>query len=579
MPTTLRSKAPDDLDRRLFLAASAGALAAVAIPPSVRAVEAAHLQPADADGPPAPEGISLNTIAEAEKLAKIEFTDAERAQILRSIGGVTGLYTVIRGADLANGEGPAEVFDPRLPGMTFDTTRRTPRFRNAKVGPAPTNEQDLAFAPIASLARWLRTGQLSSVELTKLSIDRFKRIGPKLESVITLMEDAALKRAAQADDELARGIDRGPLHGLSCGVKDLFDTAGVRTTWGAAPYKDRVPDDDAAVVTKLNNAGAVLVAKLTMGALAYGDVWFGGKTRNPWNLEQGSSGSSAGPAASVAAGLCTFTLGTETYGSIMSPSARCGATGFRPTFGRVSRAGAMALCWSLDKVGPLCRSAEDCAYVLDAINGRDPADESTVDLPLNLDMTRPARGLRVGYLKDEFDSERATDEDAENLRVLERLGATLVPKTLERAPYGGIIFFIISVEGAAAFDTLTRDNLDDQMKWQDDEAWPNTFRTTRLTSAVEFMNARRLRRRYMRQAAELFDGIDALIAPRRHGALHALTNMTGHPAVTIRQGFRDDGTPYAVNLWAPLYQDATLLALASTLEREFDIWRKRPPIS
>ena len=569
-----------DPDRRLFLAATGGAIAAVAIPRSVRAVEAAHLlQPEGADDAPAPEGIDLQTIIEAEKLARVEFSPEERAQIVRSIEGLTGLYDVIREADLLNSEGPAEVFDPRLPGMTFDSTERRARFGRTRITSGPGSNEDIAFATIAELGAWLRRGEVTSVELTKLSIDRFKRIGPKLESVITLMEERALAQAQRADDDLARGRDRGPLHGLPWGAKDLYDTAGVRTTWGAEPFKNRVPDRDAAVVSRLNDAGAVLVAKLTMGALAYGDIWFGGRTNNPWNLEQGSSGSSAGSAASVAAGLCAFTLGTETYGSIMSPSTRCGATGFRPTFGRVSRAGAMALCWSLDNVGPICRSASDCASVLDAIAGPDPADEATVDLPLNIDMTRPVRGLRVGYLKDEFESDRATDEDAQNLRTLERLGCTLVPKSLERAPYGGVIFFIISVEAAAAFDAMTRSHADRSMKWQDDQAWPNTFRMTRLTSAVEFMNARRLRRRYMRVAADLFDGVDALIAPRRHGALHALTNMTGQPAITIRQGFRDDGTPYAVNLWAPLYRDSTLLALAGALERELDIWRKRPPIS
>ncbi len=580
MPGPARPDAsPHDADRRLFLAATASAVAAATLPASVRAIEQAHLQPADPDEPPVPAGINLNTIAQAEKLAKVEYSAAEREQILRSITGVLALYDPIRDADLGNNEGPAEIFDPRLPGMAFDNDRRDAKHARPASQPSRGADEDLAFASIAELGALLRRRAVSSVEMTQLSIDRFKRIGPKLESVITLMEERALAQARRADDELARGIDRGPLHGLPWGAKDLFDTAGVRTTRGAEPFKDRVPDTDATVVTRLDDAGAVLVAKLSLGALAYGDIWFGGRTNNPWNLEQGSSGSSAGSAASVAAGLCAFTLGTETYGSIMSPSTRCGATGFRPTFGRVSRAGAMALCWSLDKVGPICRSADDCAYVLDAIAGADPADESTIDIPLNLDMTRPLRGMRVGYLKDEFDAGASAEEDAENLRILERLGCTLVPKRVGPGPFGGIIFFIISVEGAAAFDRLTRSHDDRKMKWQDDPAWPNTFRTTRLASAVEFMNARRLRRRYMKQAAELFHGVDALIAPRSHGALHALTNMTGHPAVTIRQGFRGNGTPFAVNLWAPLFGDANLLALAGALERELDIWRRRPPIS
>lgn len=569
------------VDRRAFIAVAGGALAATSLTSPPRSIaKTIGLQ----DSQPAAKAtgaakITKQTILEAEKLAKVSYTDAEREQVLHSIGDFGEIYDALRAADLQNGEGPAAAFDPRLEGMTFPARTAPARYRKTKSSTLPTIEEDIAFASIADLGHWLRTKQVTSEKLTQISIKRFKAIGPKLESVITLMEDEALGRARRADREMAKGIDRGPLHGVPFGVKDLYDSKNVRTTWGAAPYKDRVPDRNAAVVDKLYDAGAVLVAKLTMGALAYGDIWFGGKTRNPWNLEQGSSGSSAGSAASVAAGLCSFTLGTETYGSIASPSARCGATGYRPTFGRVSRDGAMALCWSLDKAGPLCRSVDDCAYVLDAIAGYDPADDCTVDLPLNIDMTRSLKGLRVGYLKDEFESKAATDADADTLKTIEKLGGTLVPKQLARAPYGGIIFFIISVEGAAAFDTLTRDNLDDQMKWQDDAAWPNTFRTTRLASAVEFMQARRLRRRYMDVAAELFDGVDVLIAPRRHGALHALTNMTGQPAVTIRQGFRDDDTPYAITMWGRLYGDSTLLAAAGALEREFGLWTRRPPIS
>lgn len=570
---------PAEVDRRGFLAAGAGLAAAASIPATVRAIETAHLQPVAEDEPPVPAGINIQTIVEGEKLVGVSFNDAKRQQILKSIDDVTRLYDVVRGADLENGEGPAEVFDPRLRGMTFPTQLEPARHRAADVPPISSNEEDIAYAPIAHQAHWLRTGQTTSEALTKLSIKRFKSIGPKLESVITLLEAEALDRARNADRELAHGVDRGWLHGLPYGVKDLIDTRNIRTTWGAEPFKDRIASRDAAVVRRLNDAGAVLVAKLTLGALAYGDIWFGGKTRNPWKLEQGSSGSSAGSAASVAAGLCAFTLGTETYGSIMSPSTRCGATGFRPTYGRVSRDGAMALCWSLDKIGPICRSADDCAHVLDVINGLDPADESTVDIPLNLDMTRSLKGLRIGYLKSEFDDSAAAPDDARMLAILQDFGGVLIPKEVAPAPYGGIIFFLISVEGAAAFDVLTRSNRDELMKWQADSAWPNTFRTTRFASVVDFMNARRLRRRYMKHAHELFADIDVLIAPRRHGALHALTNMTGQPALTIRQGFRDDGTPFSTNLWAPLYKDNVLLAVGSALERELGLWQRRPPLA
>ncbi|TVQ32775.1 MAG: amidase [Phycisphaeraceae bacterium] len=525
-----------------------------------------------------PQGVDLRTIAEAEKLARLQYTNEQREQVLRTIDRQLGLIDFQRTIELRNEDGPAEVFDPRLPGMEFETRRRRAVWRNADPGPLPQNEEDIAFAPAWALSHWVRTRRLSSEDLTKLYIGRLKRLDPKLECVVTLMEDQALAQARRADEEIRAGRWRGPLHGLPWGAKDLFDTSGVRTTWGAAPYKDRVPDRDARVVQMLDEAGAVLVAKLTLGALAYGDLWFGGRTNNPWNLEQGSSGSSAGSAAAVAAGLCAFTLGTETYGSIGSPSARCGATGFRPTFGRVSRHGAMALCWSLDKVGPICRCAEDCAMVLDAIDGPDAHDRSTRDIPLNIDMTRSIEGMRIGYSKAEYKGRTATDADRETLKALEKLGAKLTPIDMPQGPFGGAIFFLIGIEAAAAFDELTRSGQDEQMRWQDDAAWPNTFRMARLAPAVEYVQAQRIRGRLMRQTAALYENIDAVIAPTRHGAMHAITNMTGHPAITLRQGFREDGTPFAVTLWGRLYEDAALLRLGHALEMELDLWRRRPSL-
>lgn len=573
-PRAPRTVAP--INRRAFLAGAGGAIAALHLPQAACPLEAS-MQPQAPDEAIAPPGIDLRTIIEAEKLARVEFTNSEREQILRGVDDWLALYDIIREATLENHEGPAEVFDPRLPRMSFSTERRPARFAAPPRRPLPPDERDIAFAPLADLSQWVRSRQITSVELTTLSLKRLRAIGPKLECVVTLMEESALEQARRADAEIAAGRYRGPLHGVPWGVKDLFDTAGVRTTWGAEPFKDRVPVRDATIVRRLNDAGAILVAKLTLGALAYGDIWFGGKTRNPFNLEQGSSGSSAGSAAAVAAGLCAFTIGTETYGSIMSPSARCGATGFRPTFGRVSRAGAMALCWSLDKVGPICRSADDCAMVLDAIAGPDDADESTIDLPLNIDMTRRLEGLRVGHLKSDYDAV-GDEHDAATLRALESAGCELTPVSIDAAPYGQLIFFIIAVEAAAAFDELTRLNLDDQMKWQDDAAWPNTFRATRLGSVVDFMNARRLRRRFMAQMAALFDNVDIVIAPSRHGAMHALTNMTGHPAITVRQAFRDNGTPRAVTMWGRLFGDATLLAVGAAVERALGVRDRRPEI-
>jgi len=561
------------IDRRRFLHAAGGAVAAGAMVARAPGVLAAQLQEEAA-----PPGVDLGAILGGERLAEVEFTDAERAQIRNSIGDLLGVYDALREAKLRNNEGPAEVFNPMLPGMVYGAPGRGALYESPERQTIPSDESDIAFATIAELSHWLRTGQITSEQLTGLYLGRLERLDPQLECVITLMKEQAIERARNADREIKAGDWRGPLHGLPYGVKDLFDTRGVRTTWGAAPFKDRVPDQDAEVVRRLDDAGAVCIAKLTCGALAYGDIWFGGKTRNPWNTEQGSSGSSAGSASAVAAGCCAFAIGTETYGSIASPSARCGATGFRPTFGRVSRAGVMALCWSLDKVGPICRSAGDCAAVLDAIAGVDPADEATVDLPMNIDMTRGVRAMRVGYFKDQFESDSATDADSRTLDALRDLGCELVPVTLEPGPYGEVIFFIISVEAAAAFDELTRFNLDDQMKWQDDQAWPNTFRMTRLAPAVEFMQARRLRRRFMKRIATMYDNVDAVIAPRRHGAMHALTNMTGQPAITIRQGFADDNTPFAVTLWGGLYDDAGLLRLGAGLEQRLGLWKRRPPV-
>ena len=567
------------LDRRSLLALAGATGAAGLMPATVRRVQAASMQSMSVDEAPAPPGVNLQTLIEGEKLARVSYTDAELEQSLRSINDILARYDIVRNADLQNGEGPAEVFDPRLPGMRFAEREQPARFARPPSAPLPTEKEDIAFASVAQLSAWIHERAITSEELTRIYLDRLKQLGPKLECVVTLMEESAIADAQRADRELRAGVDRGPLHGLPWGAKDLFDTAGVRTTWGAAPFRDRVPERDATIVERLNDAGAVLVAKLTLGALAYGDIWFDGKTRNPWNLEQGSSGSSAGSASAVAAGLCAFTIGTETYGSIMSPSARCGAAGFRPTFGRVSRHGAMALCWSLDKVGPICRSAEDCAYVLDAIAGPDPKDESTIDIPLNMDMTRGARGVTIGFLKDEFESDAARPEDQATLAALNDLGAELVPLNLQEDEYGGLIFFLISVEAAAAFDELIRFGGEEQMVWQDDAAWPNTFRTIRFASAVEFMNARRLRRRWMRRAAGLFADVDIVIAPSRHGAMHALTNMTGHPAVTIRQGFRENGTPFAITMWGNLFDDSTLLSVASALEGELGVGSRRPPIA
>ncbi len=554
-------------DRRRFLksvAASGGAAAASGF------AFAARDEPA----------IDLEALVGAERVAGVEFTESERQQMLESVRQQRRSCETLRGrhpdeVDGGADGGPAEVFDPRLPGMTFERDVRPPRFPAHRPRPIPDDESEIAFARVPDLAHWVQSGQITSVRLTNLYLERLKRANETLECVITFTEDLALEQARRADAEIAAGRVRGPLHGLPWGAKDLFDTNGIPTTWGAAPYKDRVPNRDATVVRKLETAGAVLIAKLALGALAYGDRWFGGRTNNPFDPSQGSSGSSAGSAAATAAGLVAFSLGTETYGSIMSPSIRCGTTGYRPTFGRVSRHGAMTLCWSLDKVGPICRSAEDCAYVLEAIAGPDPLDPATVGVPLNLDLRAPLEGLRVGTVG--FDAREPSPNDQAVLDALVADGATLVPVQPPGGDLGSLIFLHIAVEAAAAFDELTRSNRDDEMVWQDDAAWPNTFRATRLFPAVEYFQARRRRRTLMVRTAELFDDVDVLVASGQN-SLTALTNMTGHPAVTIRKGFRDDGTPRATTFWGRLFDDSTLLRVAHAAESRLGLLDRRPAI-
>lgn len=587
--------------RDFFLASASAAAAAHALPHlSPTAIAAEALLHQDAPMEEVQSKITAATIAEAQKLAGLDFSRAEREQMAQTIGeNFVPFYAYFRDADLTDQEFPAELFDPRLPGVEYPQRSpiriATPRIAAPpRPGPLPDNNADIAFAPATQLSGWIRARAISSERLTRIYLERLERLDPKLQCVVTLTKDHAIAQAKRADAIIASGGNHGPLHGLPYVAKDLFDTAGIPTTWGAAPYKDRVPDTNAAVIDRLNDAGAVLLAKVSLGALAYGDIWFGGRTNNPFNLEQGSSGSSAGSAACAAAGCAAFTLGTETYGSIMSPSRRCGATGFRPTFGRVSRAGAMALCWSLDKIGPICRTAADCALVLDAINGADPRDPCSVQARcdaaqavFNRDQSA-TQGKRIGYAPAHYQAPWCDDHDRAALDALRDMGCQLVPVEFPDGPFGQLIFFLISVEAAASFDALTRSNRDDLMQWQEPQAWPNTFRSVRLAPAVEYVQAKRIRRRLMRTAHDLFQPVDAIIAPEAYGAMHALTNMTGQPAITIRKGFTDDGaprsqtprslTPRSLTMWAGLYEDDTLLAIASALEHRLDVWQRRPDL-
>jgi Asp-tRNA(Asn)/Glu-tRNA(Gln) amidotransferase A subunit family amidase len=510
--------------------------------------------------------INRETVACAEEIAGLEFTDAERDMMLEGLNSNREAYGKLRAISIPNEVAPALRFDPLLPGRVPDVVRRERR-RTRRVVSRPTNLEEVAFWPVTDLAELVRTRQVTSVELTRLYLDRLQRFGPRLEAVITLTEELALQQAGRADAELARGVYRGPLHGIPWGAKDLLSEDRYRTTWGAKPYEDQVIPYDATVVRRLEDAGAVLVAKLTLGALAMGDVWFGGRTRNPWDLEQGSSGSSAGSASATVAGLVGFGIGTETLGSIVSPSTRCGATGLRPTFGRVSRHGAMALSWSMDKIGPLCRCVEDCALVFDAIHGPDGLDPTVRDVPFDWDATLPITSLRVGFYKSAFEEEhRESEFDDRALAALRRMGIELIPVELPTDVPVDAIRFVLSAEGAASFDELTRSNRDDLLVRQGSGAWPNSFRQSRMIPAVEYIQANRARTMLMGAMDAVMDGIDVFVTPSYGGSVLLTTNLTGHPCITVPNGFRENGTPVSLSFIGKLYGEAELLAAAKAYQ-------------
>jgi Asp-tRNA(Asn)/Glu-tRNA(Gln) amidotransferase A subunit family amidase len=521
---------------------------------------------------------------------------------------------------LDNGVAPAVHFDPRVPGTASAALPTTPRGQEPKGAAAPAMTRtrpritvapsgaELAFQPVSVLSELVRTRKVTATQLVELYLERIRRHDGVLKSVITVTEDRARAQARQLDAELRAGKYRGPLHGIPWGAKDLLATKGYKTTWGAGPFRDQVIDADAEVVRRLDAAGAVLLAKLTLGELAQGDVWFGNgptdatgeeaktrqgqRTRNPWNAEQGSSGSSAGPASATAAGLVAFAIGSETLGSISSPSTRCGTTGLRPTFGRVPRTGAMALSWSMDKLGPICRSVEDCALVLDAIQGPDGTDLSCVAAPWRWDATRPLGSIRIGYVKAAFDlpagdpngtpqqrfqhPTKAFDDAA--LAVLRgKLGVPLVPVTLPEAPYDAMRIILVA-EAAAAFDALTRTHRDRELVQQGRNDWATTFRTARFIPAVDYINANRHRTLAMQQWARLFETVDVIVTPTTAAGLTQLmaTNLTGHPAVILPHGFRDDGTPVSLTFLGSLFGEGALLRVAQAYQDATDFHRRRP---
>jgi Asp-tRNA(Asn)/Glu-tRNA(Gln) amidotransferase A subunit family amidase len=528
--------------------------------------------------------ITEEQIAAAEQLFGLSFSAAERQLMLDGLTELRDRYAQLRQVQLPNDIAPALLFHPQPlppagPGASAADEKPSPApAADRAPSAAPADLEALAFAPVNQLAELLRTRQVSSVALTEMYLRRLRRYDPALQCVVTLTDELALAQARRADDELAAGRYRGRLHGIPWGAKDLLATHGIRTTWGATPFQEQLIDMDATVVQRLEQAGAVLVAKLTMGELAWGDVWFGGTTKNPWSLAEGSSGSSAGSAAATAAGLVGFAIGTETHGSIVSPSARCGATGLRPSFGRVSRAGAMALSWSMDKIGPICRSAEDCALVFEAIYGPDGQDGALVDRPFEWRRPGGRPNPRVGYLSRAFEQEReGRAHDQQTLETLRALGAELVPIELPDYPVQAL-GFILFVEAAAAFDELTRSGRDDLLVRQVQEAWPNMLRLARLIPAVEYIQANRVRALIMRAMADLMETVDLYVAPASGGDNLLLTNLTGHPAVVLPNGFSASGTPTSITFVGRLYDEATLLSAATAYQDATDFHLAHPVV-
>ena len=562
----------------------------------------AGMPPAFGTAPPVGEPVSTDTFAQAEKLVRYEMTPPERAQAAKNWRNSmaplyerrTGPKKVAIGPEIA----PASRWEPQA--IAKSAGPPVDRFVRSKaaVPPLPKNDADIAFSPVSRLSRWIETKQITSEKLTNIYLDRISKYDGKLRCIITLTREHALQQARQADKEIAAGKYRGPLHGIPYGVKDLLDTANIPTTYGAEPFRDRVPKEDAAVVKKLNAAGAVLIAKLSLGALALNDIWFGGQTMNPWNLDEGASGSSAGPGAATAAALVAFSIGSETGGSIVSPSMRCGVTGLRPTFGRVARTGAMTLCWSLDKLGPMTRCVEDAMLVLHAISGPDAGDVGSVPSKLDFDANGTARGLRLGYFSKWMNEPPATDVDRNALTVAEKLGMRPVEVSLPDWPYSSLNT-ILFAEAAASFEEITLDRKIDQLKMQVPDAWPNTFRQSRFLSAVDFVQADRLRRKVAEEMARIFTQVDLLLVPSLRDEMLTISNQTGHPSLTFRTGFvevseaRSDWAPdpenplpkfspprrvpHGITLIGKLFDEGTVARAGMAIESAVKVAGERPP--
>ena len=570
-------------------------------PPTQATPTTAGAPPAFATAPGVGPAITATTFSEAEKLMQVTMTPAERQQAVDSWRSAMAPYlerrTGPRKVAIAATDAPATLWNPMQPGVPAGSARD--RFVRSKpdAAPLPASDDAIAFAPVTQLSRWIESKKLTSARLTAIYLERIARLDPKIRAVITVAQDHALARAKQADAEIAQGKYRGPLHGVPYGVKDLLDTKDILTTYGAEPFRNRVPAADSAVVKRLNDAGAVLVAKLSLGALALNDIWFGGQTMNPWVLEEGASGSSAGPGAATAAALVAFSVGSETGGSIVAPAMRCGVTGLRPTFGRVPRTGAMTLCWSLDKLGPMTRSVEDAMLVLQAITGPDAGDASSVPSHLDFDATAPVKGLKVGYIAPWMKDTPATDVDRAAMETMKSLGMELKEVTLQDWPYSSLMP-ILFAEGAASFEDLALNNLLGSLKVQVKDAWPNMFRMTRFLSAIDFVQADRLRRKVSLEMARIFKDVDVLLVPSLRDEQLTITNFTGHPSLTLRAGFvqvaeaRSDWAPdpanplpkfnparrvpHGITILGRLFDDGLIGQVGVALERAFGVVGERP---
>jgi len=510
-----------------------------------------------------------------ENLIGISLTQDERDTLLTGLLLNKNKYDTLRMLELTNDVPLPLYFNPLIEGESIPKGNDKYLFEEFPIK-KPSKIEDCAFYTIGQLAYLIRTRQITSEELTRMYIERLKEYGPQLECVITITEELGIKQARKADEEIKNGRYLGPLHGIPYGAKDLLAVSGYKTTWGANTHKDQIINETATVIKKLENSGAVLIAKLTLGALAWGDIWYGGKTRNPWDIEKGSSGSSAGPGSATAAGLVAFSIGSETWGSIISPSSVNGVTGLRPSFGTISKSGAMALSWSMDKLGPMCRSVDDCALVYNAIKGPDKIDHSVVDVPFQVPNKKELTSLRVGYIKSAFENEKTTLNDKNVLLKLKELGFDLIPIELPEFPTNSLSF-LLNVEAAAAFDELTRNNTDAlltrQIKW----AWPNIFRQARHVPAVEYIQANRARVLLNQKMADLFLNIDVYVAPSFWKDNLLRTNLTGHPCVVLPNGFNEEGLPTSISFIGNLYKDGQVIAVSQAYQRKTDWHKKYPP--